>query len=303
MLSEIIWYTSAQVQISTSSLYDDSTTNPTSWTQKNGSVTAVTNARYAKLRVYGCHSSDATSGSTWYDAISVVSDTIFGDLSIVNNLTVGGDLIVTGASSAASYSGPLTGNVTGNATGSSGSCTGNAATATALETARTIGGVSFDGTANINLPGVNTTGNQNTSGNAATADTANAVAGSSVGETGIDWANAGAIAPGLVTSLVVNATSLTYVDVDTFKIKVPNNAIWLDYIIEIYINAGTSAEARLNSPTGTGAGVTTTSSSYVYSSVQSVDVSSDSGWETFTLQAKVTGSGTAYIRRVYAGFA
>ena len=47
--------------------------------------------------------------------------------------------------------------------------TGNAATATALETARTIGGVSFDGTANINLPGVNTSGSQDTSGNADTA--------------------------------------------------------------------------------------------------------------------------------------
>ena len=47
--------------------------------------------------------------------------------------------------------------------------TGNAATATSLATARTIGGVSFNGTANINLPGVNTTGTQNTSGNAATA--------------------------------------------------------------------------------------------------------------------------------------
>jgi hypothetical protein len=45
--------------------------------------------------------------------------------------------------------GNLTGNVTGNASGSSGSCTGNAATATALETARTIGGTSFDGTGNI----------------------------------------------------------------------------------------------------------------------------------------------------------
>ena len=44
--------------------------------------------------------------------------------------------------------------------------TGNAGTATALETARTIGGVSFDGSANINLPGVNTTGDQDTSGNA-----------------------------------------------------------------------------------------------------------------------------------------
>lgn len=38
-----------------------------------------------------------------------------------------------------------------------------------LTTARTIGGVSFDGTANINLPGVNTAGNQSTTGNAATA--------------------------------------------------------------------------------------------------------------------------------------
>ena len=45
--------------------------------------------------------------------------------------------------------------------------TGNAATATALETARTIGGVSFDGSASINLPGVNTTGNQNTTGSSA----------------------------------------------------------------------------------------------------------------------------------------
>ena len=42
-------------------------------------------------------------------------------------------------------------------------------TATALANARTIGGVSFDGTANINLPGVNTSGSQATSGNAATA--------------------------------------------------------------------------------------------------------------------------------------
>ncbi|RJF25123.1 phage tail protein [Escherichia coli] len=47
--------------------------------------------------------------------------------------------------------------------------TGNAASATKLQTARTIGGVSFDGSANINLPGVNIAGSQNTTGNAATA--------------------------------------------------------------------------------------------------------------------------------------
>ena len=45
----------------------------------------------------------------------------------------------------------------------------NAVSASKLATARTIGGVSFDGTSNINLPGVNTAGNQNTTGNSATA--------------------------------------------------------------------------------------------------------------------------------------
>ena len=55
-----------------------------------------------------------------------------------------------------------------NTTGSSASCTGNAATATILATARLIGGVSFNGSANINLPGVNAGGTQDTTGNAAT---------------------------------------------------------------------------------------------------------------------------------------
>jgi len=68
--------------------------------------------------------------------------------------------------------GDVTGNVTGNVSGTSGSTTGNAATATKLATARTIGGVSFDGSANINLPGVNASGNQDTSGNASTATVA-----------------------------------------------------------------------------------------------------------------------------------
>ena len=45
----------------------------------------------------------------------------------------------------------------------------NAVTAEKLATARNIGGVPFDGTADINLPGVNAAGNQNTTGNAATA--------------------------------------------------------------------------------------------------------------------------------------
>lgn len=53
--------------------------------------------------------------------------------------------------------------------GMSGDLQGNADTATKLKTARNIGGVAFDGSQDINLPGVNQQGNQNTTGNAATA--------------------------------------------------------------------------------------------------------------------------------------
>ncbi|EOW5741005.1 tail fiber protein [Escherichia coli H45] len=73
-------------------------------------------------------------------------------------------LIINNANGAVTIGNGL--NVTG---GVNGSLNGNAATATKLQTARTIGGVSFDGSANINLPGVNIAGNQNTTGNAATA--------------------------------------------------------------------------------------------------------------------------------------
>ena len=43
---------------------------------------------------------------------------------------------------------------------------GNSASATILANSRTIGGVSFNGSANIDLPGVNAVGNQNTTGSA-----------------------------------------------------------------------------------------------------------------------------------------
>ncbi len=57
--------------------------------------------------------------------------------------------------------------------GLAGELTGNAATATTLKTARKIGGVSFDGTQDIDLAGVNKIGNQDTTGKAASADVLN----------------------------------------------------------------------------------------------------------------------------------
>ena len=86
------------------------------------------------------------------------------------------------------FAGNITGNVTGNTSGSSGSCTGNSATATTaatLTTARNIGGVSFNGSANIDLPGVNTAGSQNTSGTAAGLSATLAVASGGTGATSL----------------------------------------------------------------------------------------------------------------------
>ena len=107
------------------------------------------------------------------------------------------------------FSGALTGNVTGNASGSSGSCTGNSATATALETARNIGGVSFDGTGDINLPGVNTSGNQDTSGTAAIATTVTVADESSDTSCNVLFTTAatGNLGPKSGTNLTFNSSS------------------------------------------------------------------------------------------------
>ena len=59
--------------------------------------------------------------------------------------------------------------------------TGNAATATKLQVPRKIGGVTFDGSQDIDLPGVNIIGNQNTTGNAATASYAAQIAARKIG--------------------------------------------------------------------------------------------------------------------------
>tara|TARA_B100001094_G_scaffold254644_1_gene253434 strand:+ start:693 stop:2237 length:1545 start_codon:yes stop_codon:yes gene_type:complete len=80
--------------------------------------------------------------------------------------TTNAGVTVTGTTTS---TGNFIGNLTGDASGSSGTCTGNAATASALASAVNIGGVSFNGSSSIDLPGVNTGGNQNTSGIAAEA--------------------------------------------------------------------------------------------------------------------------------------
>ncbi len=89
--------------------------------------------------------------------------------------------------------------------------TGNSATTTALGTARTIGGVSFDGTANINLPGVNTAGTQNTTGSAATLTNPRNIAGVAFDGSANISLNNNAITngAGYITGSALNASNLS----------------------------------------------------------------------------------------------
>ena len=146
----------------------------------------VADFKYGTLSA-GIGSTDTTITSAEFADLPVVSSPDTMDL-VLNPGEVGGDAeIVTVTAHTSSSTSVTVAARTGSAHGSGtqwvhavtaadfnrmgfdGTLEGNASTATALETARTIGGVSFDGTANINLPGVNTAGNQDTSGNAATA--------------------------------------------------------------------------------------------------------------------------------------
>jgi hypothetical protein len=87
-----------------------------------------------------------------------LTGTVFSNTITNNNQLTNGSAYITSSAS-------ISGNAATATTAAA--CTGNALTATTLQTARTIGGVSFDGSINVNLPGVNATGNQNTSGSAA----------------------------------------------------------------------------------------------------------------------------------------
>jgi len=149
---------------------------------------------------------------------------------------------------------------------------GNADTATALETARTIGGVSFDGTANIDLPGVNTEGNQDTTGNAATAsalETARTINGVSFDGTAniTVTAAAGTLTGTELNSTVVTSSLTTVGTIDT--------GTWNGSTIAVAYGgtgATTASAARNNLAVGDGTDITGTT----LARIAAVDCAADS---------------------------
>jgi len=105
--------------------------NISSGTLPNARLVSVPDSALATISTAGKVSNSATTATNANTASAIVARDASGNFS------------------AGTISATFSGNVTGNVTGSSGSCTGNAATATTLATARTINGVSFDGSSNI----------------------------------------------------------------------------------------------------------------------------------------------------------
>ena len=187
------------------------------------------------------------------------------------------------------YSG-LTGTVptwNQNTTGSSASTTGNAASATVLQTARTIGGVSFNGSANINLPGVNAAGNQSTTGNAATAtvlQTARNINGVSFnGSANIT------VEPYVEDAVTTSATRyITFVDNSSAGFKRLNEDANLSY------NPGTNV---LTVPTVSGALSGNASTATILQTARTINGVSFNGSANITVEAYVENDDTTNATR------
>ena len=202
-------------------------------TNNNDGSNGVT-ADAVDFGTYGNYNSDpsgtnATAYSGWFrDASDSGKFKFYTGLTSEPTTTVNTAHASYGAATlvANAFEGTHTGNTTGDLTGdvkstngtkilengsdgSDATFTGVASKATILENTRTIGGVSFNGGANINLAGVNTTGNQDTSGNAATATalaTARAIAlsGDIVGTANFD----GTAGISISTTIQANSVAL-----------------------------------------------------------------------------------------------
>jgi hypothetical protein len=86
---EIYWYTSILGSLATSIIIDESLVNPTTWTIKQVNITPPATARYAKVRLTGCHSSGGISGSTWFDDVVFRKSRV--ELGASNRVVVDGD--------------------------------------------------------------------------------------------------------------------------------------------------------------------------------------------------------------------
>ena len=200
-----------------------------------GSGSVTIDGSEEKVRI-GTGVTLTSSGDSDFVGIVTAKGFEVGTAATISN---NGNATFAGIITSSRFTGPLTGNVTGDASG-------NAGTATSLATARNIGGVSFDGSANINLPGVNEAGNQNTSGTAAglSGNPTITVTKVNVGTAATIAANGNATFSGIVTaaSFTGDGTGLTGV-ASTDNIQTGTPATFLS---NVNITGVTTATGGLN---------------------------------------------------------
>ena len=227
----------------------------------------------------------STGADTFLDSTLVLSTSATPTLGIAADpdlLTFGnGTIAITGA---------ITGVTTITATTFSGTLSGNATgSAATLTNARTIGGVSFNGSANINLPGVNAVGSQNTTGSAATLTTARTIGG-------VSFNGSAAIVPATITVADTTDTS-TFVGLwtDATGDLAPKTDAALTY------NAGTGALSATTfhgsgaNLTGISAGVDTTGTP----ADNQIAVFTDA--DTLEGRAELTHDGTNFLTKNTTG--
>lgn len=68
---EILWFDSTETAISSSTIYDNETTNPTAWSPREGYAWSPQYARFYKLRFYGGVNDNETAADIYFDGVKV----------------------------------------------------------------------------------------------------------------------------------------------------------------------------------------------------------------------------------------
>lgn len=79
--AQILWYTAAQVSISTTDLYS-SVANPTAWALKRASTYPPATARYCKIRLIGAEDTATTAGTVYFDDVRMLQPSFDKEISI-----------------------------------------------------------------------------------------------------------------------------------------------------------------------------------------------------------------------------
>jgi len=247
--------------------FSDVTTNNVS-TARHGFAPKLPNDAAKYLDGTGAWSTPAGGGgSGTVTSVSVVSaNGVSG--SVANASTTPAITLSIGAIAPTSVAatGTVTGsNLSGTNTGDQTSVTGNAGTATALATARTINGVSFDGTANITVPAAAGTLTGTTLASGVTASSLTSAAGGTVGTAAFTAATAydpaGAAAAitlaglgGVPTSRTVNghalSSNVTVTAADTGAEPALGNPASNGYVLSSTTGGTRSWVAQTTAPVG-----------------------------------------------------